>query len=281
MNAETVAANAAPIDSAIPSTTLEFDPASISFRLATQELLKRGIPVIPIPPKQKGCQLKDWPALATNDPAVIDAWKKNGLNQNAGAVAKPEGFCIVDWDDLSLIEQLPQALPKTLTVKSAKGLHYYFKQTDATRALGNTHMEDPADPKHRLFDFQQCDKYVVAPHSIHPDGPIYTIVDPSEIIDCPDWLTAWLKEKGQPQPILKKSGLVIEGTKITPEQLEHWLELHDCNVYAGTWHENTQRWMYLLVDQCPWEEEHTGKNAVKDAAVFIGETGLGFHCCHS
>src|SRR5438132_13260957 len=153
MNAEILAANAAPIESAIPSTTLEFDPTSISFRLATQELLKRGIPVIPIPAKQKGCRLKDWPTLATTDPAVIEQWRKNGLNQNAGAVAKPHGFCIVDWDDLSLIEQLPQDLPKTLTVKSAKGLHYYFKQTDSTRALGNTHMEDPADPNHRLLDF--------------------------------------------------------------------------------------------------------------------------------
>src|SRR2546425_6813751 len=77
---------------------LQFDPKAISFRLATAELTKRGIPLVPIPPKTKGCQLKDWPSLATTDSAVIAQWKKNGLNQNAGAVAKSDKFCMIDWD---------------------------------------------------------------------------------------------------------------------------------------------------------------------------------------
>ena len=52
-----------------------FDYTINPFYRATKELLARNIPVVPIPPKEKGCRLKDWPTKATTDSVQIQAWQ--------------------------------------------------------------------------------------------------------------------------------------------------------------------------------------------------------------
>ena len=245
------------------------------FKLATDELLARGIPVIPIPAGKKGCILKDWPSLATTDPSQVAKWGQQNPHQNAGAVAKPSGFCILDIDDLSLLVEIP--LPATFTVKSSKGLHFYFKQTDATRALGNRKLQ-------HKFDFQQSDKYVVGPHSFHPDGTIYTPQDISPIIPCPDYVAAWidsLTKASVPMQIQSQPSLLVGGQTVTKEHFESWLELHGESVTSPERIESEQRWKWIRTERCPWESEHTNANADKDFALYLHDTkGPQIHCVH-
>jgi len=49
-----------------------------------------------------------------------------------------------------------QVFPPTFSVRSSKGIHYYFRQTDASRKTGNVSVDG-------LFDAQIKNKYVVAP----------------------------------------------------------------------------------------------------------------------
>ena len=269
-----------------------------TFYKAAVECYKRGIPVIPIPAKEKGTKLKDWQNLASTDPDQLGKWKKANPQGNAGAVCKSDGICVVDWDEPALIATLPQPLPATFTVKSSKGLHSYFWQTDSTRALGNKNVSDPADPKHHLFDFQQHNKYVVAPNSIHPSGAVYTIMDASPIVDCPTWLVEWMKTKAekpqlvqtvqpQTQALQPKSntGTIISkyGEPITREQFENWLTLHNESfIDEPTYNVVQQRWQYIRAGRCPWQEEHTNKNASKDFAIYYPDNGpFGVHCVHS
>jgi hypothetical protein len=183
---------------------------------------------------------------------------------------------------------MPHPLPKTLTCTATEGrLHVYLRQTDATRALGNVSVTD-IDGRH--FDFQQDRKYVLAPHSVHPSGREYKIVDPSPIVDCPEWLAAWITDqKGKYEPIQKPfestgkpiGGLVIGefGSTITQEQFERWLDLHGEQVYPPT--KSSGRLQYIRVEKCPWSDEHTNKDGQKDFAIYLSDGKPGVKCQHS
>ena len=128
-------------------------------------LTARHIPVVPVEAGQKRCTLKDWPTLATLTPAWTGDY-------NTAAVCLNDGICVLDVDSLDLA--LPQQ-PTTFTVSSASGRpHYYFKQTERSRALGNRSATG-------LFDFQQHRKYVVGPGSVLEDGRTYDVTNPAEI----------------------------------------------------------------------------------------------------
>jgi hypothetical protein len=321
---------------ASPAVTESFNYTYSPFKRSTEEMLKRGIRCIPIPPQTKACKLSDWPELASCDPAQIASWRvSGGLRQNVGAVASPETVAILDIDDKSIMDTLPQPMPRTMTVRSNGGWHFYLRQTDATRELGNVtateileatipavkdekgNIEIPAVPAvtRHFFDFQQDRKYVVAPWSIHPSGAMYSLVDDSPIIDCPDWLTQWIKEQqekwaqqnaemnAQSSPTIAtdsasgNGGKLLMGGKVvweseptTPEQLEAWLDLHKETVQAPTQKKATGKkgatYQYIREDRCPWEGEHTKPNGEKDFAISIivegpeeGKTGV--KCQHS
>ena len=282
------------------ANTEDYDFTYNPFRRSSKELLKRGILCIPIPRQEKGCALKDWPTKASVDPVQIEKWEKQNPQQNAGAVCTPSTICVLDIDDLEIIKTLPQPLPDTFVVRTRKGLHVYFLQTDATRNLGNTSASDPLDPKHHLFDFQQNNKYVVAPYSIH-SGIVYTILKNVDITLCPDWLSDWIKEKAflskpapapieehpsSPTRLMLGGKCIYEEHPLTKDQFEAWLNHHNESVESAKWKEASDnrpaRWEYIRTEECPWAEEHTNKNAPKDFAIYFSLDGKpGIHCCHS
>jgi len=167
------------------------EPAPVvSFKEIAMPLVARGIPVIPIPPRQKGAVLKNWPELATTDLVQIEKWNKENAQFNVGAVAKLDGFWMLDCDVPGLPQQIENEIgkpfPNTFTVKSSRGYHYYFCQTDASRQMGNVSVKG-------FFDAQVNNKYVVAPGSAHPDGPRYKVVNDGEIVPAPDCLVEWIQ----------------------------------------------------------------------------------------
>jgi hypothetical protein len=119
-------------------TLTDVSPA-MSFKEIAMPLVARGIPVIPIPPLQKGAVLKDWPNLATTELEQIEKWNEENPHYNAGAVAKLDGFLMLDCDVPGLQQKIEkstgQVFPETFSVRSSKGLHFYFKHTAVSREL--------------------------------------------------------------------------------------------------------------------------------------------------
>lgn len=159
-------------------------------------LAARGIPVIPVSPHQKGTFLNGWQDLATTDLEQIEKWNQENSQYNTGAVAKLHGSWMLDCDvsDLqqTIEKETDQVFPQTFSVKSNKGLHFYFKHTAASRALKkNIQLKDGQG--HVLCDVKLHNGYVVGPGSIHPSGKPYEVASENEIVDAPDWLVAWIK----------------------------------------------------------------------------------------
>ena len=142
-------------------------------------LVARGIPVIPIPPLQKGAVLKHWPNLATIELEQIEKWNEENPHYNAGAVAKLDGFLMLDCDVPGLQQKIEkstgQVFPETFSVRSTKGLHFYFRHTAVSRELKkNIQLKDRQD--NVLGDVKVNNGYVVAPGSTHPSGKPYELV---------------------------------------------------------------------------------------------------------
>lgn len=156
------------------------EPGGVAVSLSTlpiyQPTLDRGLSIIPIPPREKGTKLPDWPERALNSASIMD-----GLpDYNYGVVAN-DTFCILDIDNPEAFHnELGLKLPATYTVKTSRGKHLYFRHTDKSRRLGSKSAG--------IFDFQADRKYVVGEGSTHPSGYVYECIDHSEIIPIPDVL---------------------------------------------------------------------------------------------
>jgi putative DNA primase/helicase len=205
-----------------PQTT-EQQPTEVtavsSFKDIAMEMVKRGIPVIPIPPRQKGTVLKNWPNLASTDPAQIEKWHQGNQHYNAGAVAKLDGYWILDCDVPDLHERIEKetghTFPDTFSVKSGKGMHFYFRHTAASRAL-KKNISAKDEQGNTLFDAKINNGYVVAPGSVHPTGKQYEIVNDSDIVEASDCLVAWIEaynlhSEADEQQLGAEGGKVNEG----------------------------------------------------------------------
>lgn len=138
--------------------------------------LSRGLSIVPIPPREKGCKLSLWPDKAVNSARImegLDGW-------NYGVVADWD-FCILDVDNLAELSlAISDLIPATYTVQTSRGKHFYFRHSSASRRLGNKAAG--------VFDFQADRKYVVGEGSTHPSGHVYACIDHSPIAVIPDAL---------------------------------------------------------------------------------------------
>jgi Bifunctional DNA primase/polymerase, N-terminal/AAA domain len=140
-----------------------------------QAALDRGLSIIPIPPREKGCKLPLWQELAAPDASLMEGCE----GYNYGVVAN-DTFCILDIDNPEAFHnELSVKLPTTYTVATSRGKHLYFRHTDKSRRLGNRSGSG-------VFDFQADSKYVIGEGSTHPSGHVYSCVDSSPISEIPD-----------------------------------------------------------------------------------------------
>jgi Bifunctional DNA primase/polymerase, N-terminal/Primase C terminal 1 (PriCT-1) len=173
----------------------------MSFKDLALPMAKMGVPVIRLMPKSKIAIDKGWQDLATTDEAKILAWDSETPNCNAACVAKNDSVCFLETDRpgggvIAEYEQETGEKFKTFTVSSSPGhFHFYFKQTDASRALGALVQGPGGIP---FGSFRQHNAYVVAPGSIHPEtGKPYRVMIDAPIIPIPDSLINWLRSKIQ------------------------------------------------------------------------------------
>jgi hypothetical protein len=242
-----------------------------NFKERALPLIKQGISVIPLVPKDKKALIDDWPNRASNDKKQIEAWNFQWPDANVGCVAT-YGYCYLDDDRGDLKDRIEQEtgkkLPETFTVETStkstgmRGRHFYFKRTEHALRIGNC-----AEPLH--FDFQCIDKQVVGPYSVHPSGMIYLPVDENApIAEIPDWLCDWIEENTPKNAKSESDGNGPQGS----EEFDHddWLN-HYSDVFStsldGEWH---------VTSICPltYTGEATGHK-------HHGSTKTGFRFCNS
>ncbi|MGA8023916.1 MAG: bifunctional DNA primase/polymerase [Candidatus Acidiferrales bacterium] len=194
-------------------------PVFQTFRERANYLLARGIPVIPLQVKSKDPCTPHAAYDATTDPTLVARWvKQHNKASNCAAVAKYEGYWFAD-DDMGTLaqkykEDTGQDLPQTLTVKTSRGFHYYFKHDEASRAArfdGHENSGVIIIPGYK-GEARCNNQYVVAPGSVHPSGSIYEVVDDAPIVAAPVELLEWyqrayaLSESLKPESEKPKGG---------------------------------------------------------------------------
>ena len=156
------------------------------------ELAGDGLRVFPLRPRTKDAQLiSSWKNEATTDTATIAGWWSQWPEANIGIFCQPSGLVVIDVDGHEgevAIERLEHdlgPLPATLEVTTGRGRHLYFR-ADVESDI----VQRPLGTK---LDVRWAG-YVVAPPSIHPDGPTYNWSSNQAAAPLPD---AWLCVMGQ------------------------------------------------------------------------------------
>jgi hypothetical protein len=236
-----------------------------NFRDIALPLAQRGIKVIPVRPLSKRGVLQDQFKYATTSVEQIERWHAENPHYNVGCVGTPDGIAILDCDVKGLMRRIEQEtgheFPKTLVVRSAgKGCaHIYFRQTDASRKLGNK-------KRAGLFDLQSVDKYVVGAGSRLENGKTYDIVKDAPISEFPDWLAAWVSanaDADKPKREMTNARPVDESFDIA-DFLEHY----------GIGYRQDGEW--FITDVCPVAgRKH--EQSTRTGFFFDGNS-VGFHC---
>jgi putative DNA primase/helicase len=123
----------------------------------------------------------------------IKAWLREWPKANLGiATGQPSGLFVLDIDgkvgraSLKVLEKKHGRLPKTITVKTGKGRHLYFR-------CGRARVRNSAGRLGKGIDVRGDGGYVVAAGSVHTAGATYRYVDGRGVGDieaasAPKWL---------------------------------------------------------------------------------------------
>lgn len=194
----------------------------MTFKERATQVLKYGIPVIPVLPKQKKAFITGWDEAATTDLTTIDGWDASYTDHNCAAVAKgtPDSFWFFEVDSKDVMDRIQAEtgndMPDTFAVRSRPGRgHFYFRNTPESLAMGN--IAQGPNIKHGDWSARVRNAYVVSPGSVHPSGDVYTTIVDVEPVPAPVWLIEWLKSQrvsGKPANATNGNGaapLIVHG----------------------------------------------------------------------
>lgn len=116
-----------------------------------------------------------WVDEATSDAKAIKAWNRDHPTMNY-AVATA-GITVLDFDSSAALIAFRQEvdLPPTLTVKTARGLHLYYRGETSARIGLRPKLDIKSGPS----------AYVVGPGSRHASGAVYALWEDEPIADLP------------------------------------------------------------------------------------------------
>lgn len=109
---------------------------------------------------------KDWPTKPYNH-GEIQNWLAAG--NNYGVLGSIGGLIIIDADTEELYNRVFEVLPKTFTVKTSKGFHFYYIAHDVVRKYVL------AKAGKHFGEIISTGSQAVGPNCKHPSGVIYTV----------------------------------------------------------------------------------------------------------
>ena len=148
-------------------------------------LLLRSWGHIPMPlyARTKKPIFDNWTNFPMPSEPMLRQWiVRDGLNYGILCGKRSANLCVVDFDNIEAYETWKQkrawrgASLSTLTVASRRGVHLYLT------------LDDDALPERKLFlsegaqhlgEVLTTRQFVVGPGSIHPEGAVYTVLEPS------------------------------------------------------------------------------------------------------
>lgn len=160
------------------------------------ELARLGFSTFPVKRGGKTPTVK-WERFQSERPdlATLEEWARRDTNVGiaTGAVS---GLLVLDLDSAEAVaEAKAMGLPDTLTVKTGKGLHAYFRHPGGK--VGNRAGIKPG------WDIRGDGGYVVGPGSVHPSGARYEWANPPGLFDLapvPNWLASMLEAPAKAAP---------------------------------------------------------------------------------
>src|SRR5216683_1568431 len=144
-------------------------PIDQSLQLSVAQIcLDKGWYVFPLGEKSKQPDSELAPngfKSASNNPAQIYEWWTKRPNANIGIDLGHSNLTVLDFDKGEPPVELN--LPETLRVKTSRGTHVYFQGTSAQGKMFFNGLH--------VGEIKSEGGYVLAPASVHPDGPVYTV----------------------------------------------------------------------------------------------------------
>jgi hypothetical protein len=163
------------------TATMQYVPSQVEPELLShaKAAIDKGFHVFPLTPKAKvtvpgSHGFKD--SKPPSDPSALAPWHQVP-SFNIGIDLGSSNLCVLDFDN-------PDGVPawvnetRTYKVRTARGVHVYFRGARPTTRL----FVDGA----KVGDIKSTGGYVLAEGSVHPDGPVYTVIDDSAIAPLPD-----------------------------------------------------------------------------------------------
>jgi putative DNA primase/helicase len=217
--------------------TLAYDTAKDKENMlhAALAYARRGWPVFPCQPRNKKPLTEHGLLDATTDEAIIRAWWERCPTANVAiATGERSGFIVIDIDRRKgghlTVEALEHELPETVESLTSDGKHLLYaspgvkvRNDNAGKLLGAG------------VDLKGDGGYILAPPSIHPDGPTYEFEathgpDDIEIAPLPAWILEKLRAHAQP-----KTRAQSKGTPVDLAQLTEALYTIPASVPYDTW----------------------------------------------
>jgi hypothetical protein len=162
--------------------------------------IARGWRLFPVKGRDKTPLIKKWTVAASAAMEQVTAWPQRYPGCNWGLATGPDsGVFVVDVDNEEALRALNRLgkLPRTYTVKTARGRHLYFAYPPNAKVKGSASKLSPG------LDVRGDGGFVVFPPSVHPSGAVYSELDSSEPAPAPKWLLKLVC--GQPSAAPKAS----------------------------------------------------------------------------
>ena len=244
----------------------------MNFLVQAESVVARGIYVVPTYKGLRHPALANWQDLASNDAQVVKEWGENGYKDyNCVCVAKNDATLSIDIDDLAACKAAGMpAVPDTFAVRSPKGYHLHFLQSDATRMLGNRSIKI-GDSK--ILELKVHNAAVAAPGCVREDGKTYIVYRDLPLVELPEAWVAWITERSNGR---RRSSPGSPLRTLHPDFDVEDLANHFDWEFASEFEKDGV--LYYVFAECPLADRtHTDQIRSKKTCLIIGST-IGFDC---
>jgi hypothetical protein len=199
------------------SVPVNLPVAPPALKQVAERCIERGWYIFPLGVKSKVTDAALAPhshKSASNDIEQIRAWWTASPHANIGIDLGRSNLTVLDFD-----KGLPPAelgLQDAFQVRTSRGTHVYFAgKTDQSKMVLNGET---------IGDIKSAGGYILSPHSVHPDGPVYTVASAANITPILEGLIERLR------PIREKVDASLTGARIPHGQHDDTLFRIGCKL---------------------------------------------------